>query len=465
MKKRPDSKEFTQYNSSVVVHFPAHILNEPVSPFIVIFNKLMSMFGGVSFKISRPRLPGDMFGIPQEISADLLYIYGEVNHLTDIIKMKASYSKSIAVIILALLSAGCQQKPKEGYIMKTEEFGQLKGHEVVLITLKNKSGNIVKLTNYGATVLWIEVPDREGNLENITFGYEALEGYVNGDPYFGSIVGRYANRIALGKFTLDGMEYNLTINNEPNTLHGGPGGWHSVVWSWEALEDESGIPSIRFTYASPDMEEGYPGRMHVAATYKWTDANELVIDYECTTDKKTVLNITNHAYFNLKGAGNGDILDHELTIRATSYTPVDADLIPTGELAPVAGTPFDFTSPHRVGERINEDFEQLLLGRGYDHNYVLDNVEEVDAIVYEPVTGRMIEMKTDQPGVQFYCGNFLDGSQTGHGGKVYNYRGGLCLETQHFPDSPNQPGFPSSVLKPGETFKSRTIYRFSAEQF
>ncbi|HUS86139.1 MAG TPA: aldose epimerase family protein [Bacteroidales bacterium] len=347
--------------------------------------------------------------------------------------------------------------------MKTEDFGQLEGHKVVLITLINKSGNSVKLTNYGAAVVWIEVPDRDGNLENITFGYETLEGYTRGDPYFGSIVGRYANRIALGKFTLDDEEYSLAINNDPNTLHGGPGGWHSVVWNYETFNDDSGAPAVRFTYDSPDMEEGYPGNMHIVATYKWTDANELVIGYECTTDKKTVLNITNHAYFNLKGAGNGDILDHELIIKASAYTPVDANLIPTGEMAPVAGTPFDFTSPYTVGERIDEDFEQLILGRGYDHNYVLDNTEEVDAVVYEPGSGRMLEMMTDQPGVQFYCGNFLDGTQTGHGDKVYNYRGGLCLETQHFPDSPNQSAFPTTVLNPGNVFRSSTIYRFSVK--
>jgi len=377
--------------------------------------------------------------------------------------MKTNHLLTLAVIMMAVLLAGCQQKKNDEYTMKTEEFGQFEGHDIVLITLENSAGNIVKLTNWGATVVWIEVPDRDGNLDNITFGYEDFEGYLNGDPYFGSIVGRYANRIANGRFTLDDVQYNLAINNEPNTLHGGPGGWHSVVWNYETFNDESGIPVVKFTYDSPDMEEGYPGNMHIITTYRWSEENELEIEYECTTDKKTVLNITNHAYFNLKGAGNGDILDHELQIKASAYTPVDANLIPTGKLTPVEGTPFDFTTPHKIGERIDEDFEQLILGKGYDHNFVLNNTEEVDAVVYEPSTGRMIEMITDQPGVQFYCGNFLDGTQYGHGGKAYNYRGGFCLETQHFPDSPNQDGFPSSVLEPGDKFVSKTVYRFSAK--
>lgn len=347
--------------------------------------------------------------------------------------------------------------------MQKKVFGDYDGKEVVLITLKNSEGNTLKLTNYGATIVWIEVPDRDGNMENITFGYETLDEYTNGDPYFGSVVGRYANRIAKGKFILDDVEYNLAINNGMNTLHGGPGGWHSVVWDYEITDNEENIPSVIFRYHSPDMEEGYPGNMVIEVTYQWTDNNEIIIDYNCSTDKKTVLNITNHAYFNLKGAGNGDILDHEVTILASQFTPVDQDLIPVGENIAVEGTPFDFTQPHIVGERIEEDNEQLVLGGGYDHNFVLNNIGEVDAIVYEPKSGRMMEMITDQPGVQLYCGNFLDGTEAGHGGKVYEYRGGLCLETQHFPDSPNQDLFPTTVVEPGSPFKSRTVYRFSVK--
>ncbi|MBS0011434.1 MAG: galactose mutarotase [Bacteroidales bacterium] len=346
-------------------------------------------------------------------------------------------------------------------MIKKEVFGEHDGQQVDLITLVNNDGNTVKLTNYGATVVWIEVPDRDGKRENITFGYETLEGYLNGDPYFGSVVGRYANRIAGGKFTLDGEVYHLTINNPPNTLHGGPGGWHSVVWETEIIEKKGEEPSVKFTYISPDMEEGYPGELTAEATYTWTDDNELVIEYRCSTDKKTVLNICNHAYFNLHGAGNGDILDHELMIAAKKFTPVDENLIPTGELRPVEGTPFDFTTPHIIGDRIEDDYEQLRLGLGYDHNFVLDNTSEPDAMVYEPESGRVIEMTTDQPGVQFYCGNFLNGLEKGHGGKVYEYRSGLCLETQHYPDSPNQADFPSTVLEPGKPFESKTVYRFA----
>ncbi len=233
-----------------------------------------------------------------------------------------------------------------------------------------------------------------------------------------------------------------------------------MIWNAEVQENTE-YPAVKFTYNSSDMEEGYPGNMNIQVLYTWNDDNEIVMDYKCTTDKKTVLNITNHAYFNLHGAGTGDILDHLLTINASVFTPVDGTLIPTGELRPVAGTPFDFTTPYSVGERINEDYDQLKLGGGYDHNFVLDNTQEVDASVYDPVTGRLLEVITDQPGIQFYCGNFLNGSQTGHGGKPLNYRSGLCLESQHYPDSPNKPDFPTTTLIPGETFKSTTIYRFS----
>jgi aldose 1-epimerase len=377
--------------------------------------------------------------------------------------MKQFNLKQILILAAILLFAGCKQEVKEEYTMKKEVFGELNGKQVDLITLTNSEGNSIKLTNYGATLVWLDVPDKEGNRENIAFGYETLDGYVNGDPYFGSVVGRYANRIAEGKFTLDGVEYHLTINNPPNALHGGPGGWHSVVWDTEIIEKQGEEPSVKFTYVSPDMEEGYPGEVKAEATYAWTDENELVIEYKCTSDKKTVLNITNHAYFNLHGAGNGDILDHELMIAAGEFTPVDETLIPTGEIRPVEGTPFDFTSLHIIGDRIGEDYDQLKLGLGYDHNFVLDNKTEPDAVVYEPQSGRMIEMTTDQPGVQFYCGNFLDGTQKGHGGKLYMYRGGLCLETQHFPDSPNQPDFPSTVLEPDKPFESKTVYKFSVK--
>ena len=368
----------------------------------------------------------------------------------------------LSLILVAFTFTACNQSTKNKEMVKKEVFGQHDGKEIYLLTLTNKAGNVIRLTNFGAKINWIEVPDRNGKKDNITFGYDTFEETLKGDMSFGSTVGRYANRIAGGKFTLDGVEYTLPLNNGPNTLHGGPKGWHSVVWNTEILK-ESEFPAVKFTYFSPDMEEGFPGNMNVEVIYTWTDNNEIVMNYTCTTDKTTVLNITNHAYFDLHGAGNGNILDHELTLRASAFTPVDSVMIPTGEIRQVAGTPFDFTTPHKIGERIDDDYEQLKLGNGYDHNYVLDNKEEVDVEVYEPVSGRLLEVITDQPGMQLYTGNFLDGSQIGHGGKPYNFRTGMCLESGHYPDSPNHPDFPSTVLKPGETFKSTTIYRFSVK--
>ncbi len=377
--------------------------------------------------------------------------------------MKKVLLLSITLIAGSLLFNSCRQSSKKNKEMvKKENYGVHKGKEVYLFTLTNKAGNVLKLTNFGARITWIEVPDRSGKKDNVTFGFDTFDGMIKGDPYFGSVVGRYANRIAKGKFTLDGTEYSLPINNGENTLHGGPLGWHSLVWNGEVVA-KTEYPTVKFTYLSPDMEEGFPGNMNVEATYTWTDNNEIVIDYKCTTDKKTVLNITNHAYFNLHGAGNGDILDHQLVINADKFVPVDSGLIPTGELRPVTGTPFDFITPHTVGERIMEQYDQLALGGGYDHTFILNNTDEVDATVYDPLTGRFMEVLSDQPGVQFYCGNFLDGTQKGHGGKQYIHRSGLCLETGHFPDSPNHPEFPTTTLNPGETFTSQTIYRFSVK--
>jgi len=356
----------------------------------------------------------------------------------------------------------CNQSAKSTKMVRKENFGTFKGKDVYLLTLTNKAGNVIRLTNYGAKITWIEIPDKDGRKDNITFGYDEFDAMIKGDMSFGSTVGRYANRIAHGKFSLDGTEYTLPLNNGPNTLHGGPEGWHSVVWNTIILNDTD-KPTVKFTYESPDMEMGFPGKVNAEVTYTWTDKNEIVMDYKAVTDKKTVINLTNHAYFNLHGAGNGDILDHELILRASAFTPVDSVMIPTGEIRPVAGTPFDFTSPHRIGERIGQNYDQLILGGGYDHNYILDNKEEVDVTLYEPVSGRMLEVLTDQPGMQLYTGNFLDGKNIGHGGKHLNYRSGLCLESGHYPDSPNHPEFPSTVLNPGETYKTTTIYRFSVK--
>jgi aldose 1-epimerase len=363
-------------------------------------------------------------------------------------------------ILAAIGFISCNQSSKTKEMVKKDLFGNYNGKEVYLLTLTNKAGNVIRLTNYGAKINWIEVPDKNGRKDNVTFGYDTFDETQKGDMSFGSTVGRFANRIANGKFTLEGVEYHTPVNNGPNTLHGGPAGWHSVVWNTEILKD-SKFPAVKFTYVSPDMEAGFPGTVNASVTYTWTDNNEIVMDYVCTTDKKTVINVTNHAYFNLHGAGTGDILDHVLTLKASAFTPVDSVMIPTGEIRPVAGTPFDFNTPHTIGERIGDKYDQLILGKGYDHNYVLDNKDEVDATVWEPKSGRMLEVITDQPGLQLYTGNFLDGKQIGHGGKAYNFRSGLCLESGHYPDSPNHPDFPSTVLNPGETFKSTTIYRFS----
>jgi aldose 1-epimerase len=366
------------------------------------------------------------------------------------------------LVLLVIFYSGCTQSQKSKVTIVKDLFGVHDGKEVHLLTLTNKEGNIIKLTNYGARITWIEVPDKNGVRDNVTFGYDTFDETINGDKTFGSTIGRYANRIAKGKFTIDGKVIEMIPGNERTVSHGGRVGWQGVVWDTEVLTGSKN-PSVKFSYVSADMEAGFPGTMNVEVVYTWTDKNEIIMDYKCTTDKKTVLNITNHAYFNLHGAGNGDVLDHILTLKASSYTPWDSIMIPTGEILPVKGTPFDFTTPHTIGERINEDNIQLKIGNGYDHNYVLDNKEEVDAIVYEPVSGRMLEVITDQPGIHLYTGNWLNGKRIGHGGKAYHRRSAICLEAHHYPDSPNHPNFPSTLLSPGETFKSTTIYRFSVK--
>ncbi len=363
---------------------------------------------------------------------------------------------ALLIVMAGLVSCG---NPKAREMVTTESFGSFDGKEIFLYTLTNSDGNIVKLTNYGAAIVEISVPDRNGTRANVTFGYDDLDGYLAGDAYFGKVVGQYANRIARGRFTLEGTEYTLAINNGPNALHGGPTGWHSRAWEGEVLKNTD-YPAVRFTYHKPDMEEGYPGNVTAEVVYTWTDGNEIIMDYKVTTDRLTVVNITNHAYFNLHGAGVGDILDHEVVISASAFLPVDGTLIPTGEVRGVEGTPFDFREPHTIGERIGDQYDQLVLGGGYDHCYVLDDTVEVVAEVYDPSSGRVLQVGTDQPGMQLYTGNFLDGTQQGRGGVVYQYRSGLCLETQHFPDSPNQKAFPSVFLIPEEPFLSTTTYRF-----
>ena len=336
-----------------------------------------------------------------------------------------------------------------------------------LFTMKNKHGVTVKVTNYGAIITSIIVPDRSGVMGDIALGYHHVEQYMNAvdKPYFGAIVGRYGNRIAKGTFTINGEEYSLATNNGPNHLHGGIIGFDKVVWEADS-EQGQGWTAVKLTYRAKDKEEGYPGNLDVVVIYRLTDSNELKVEYLATTDKATPVNLTQHTYFNLKGEGNGTILDHELTLNATHYTPVDSTLIPTGEIAPVTGTPFDFTEGKRIGKDINADHQQLKYGLGFDHNFVVNGKAgemRLAARVYEPTTGRVLEIQTEEPGIQFYCGNFLDGRLKGKAGKPYVHRGGFCLETQHYPDSPNQPNFPSCILEPGDEYKTSTVFKFSTK--
>jgi aldose 1-epimerase len=349
----------------------------------------------------------------------------------------------------------------------SEPFGEVDGEAVDLYTLTNANGVEVKIMTYGGILQSIRVPDRDGNLANVTLNKPTLEDYLDGHPYFGCITGRYANRIARGTFTLDGEMYRLALNNGENTLHGGEVGFDKVIWEASEVTDGDGV-GLRLSRTSPDGEEGYPGELTVEVTYTLTDNDEIRMDYHATTDAPTVVNLTNHAYWNLAGEGAGSIYDHELQINAANYTPVDDTLIPTGEIAPVEGTPFDFTTPHAIGERIRDGSnEQLIIGQGYDHNYVLDRPSPDDtsmivaAEVFEPTSGRVLTISTTEPGIQFYSGNFLNGLDVGESGQAYRQGDGFALETQHYPDSPNQPEFPPTVLQPGEEYATTTIYAFS----
>lgn len=351
--------------------------------------------------------------------------------------------------------------------IETRSFGKMPdGQEVKLFTLTNSRGMKMDVTNYGCIIVRLFVPDRAGKLDDVVLGYDDLDGYLEKTPYFGAVVGRYGNRIAKGRFTLDGVEYKLATNNNENHLHGGIRGFDKVVWEAETFNTPDGV-GVRFNYLSKDGEEGYPGNLSCQVSYLLTEANELKINYQATTDKATPINLTQHSYWNLAGAGSRDILDHELMINADRFTPVDKGLIPTGELRPVKGTPLDFTRPTPIGARVNADDEQIRFGGGYDHNFVLNKDQPGEmtlaARVHEPTTGRIMEVWTTEPGVQFYCGNFLDGTIKGKLGRVYQHRYGFCLETQHFPDSPNKPRFPSVILRPGERYQQETIYRFSTK--
>jgi aldose 1-epimerase len=356
------------------------------------------------------------------------------------------------------LLAACVALPVSAQV---EDFDSIK-----VYTLKNDAGMTVKVTNYGAIITSIVVPARDGKMADVALGYNRVEDYINAvdKPYFGAVVGRYGNRIAGGEFTLNGETYSLLKNNGDNHLHGGAIGFDKVVWD---ADYDASKNTITLSYLAKDKEEGYPGNLQLQVTYTLTDGNSLVVDYHATTDKATPVNVTQHTYFNLKGEGEGTILDHELMLAAGKYTPVDEGLIPTGELPSVKGTPFDFSSAKAIGCDIGQEHEQLEFGLGYDHNWVLDKGGKsgeltLAARVHEPTTGRVMEVHTTEPGIQFYCGNFLDGRLTGKSGKPYVHRGGFCLETQHYPDSPNQPSFPSTILKPGQQHKSQTVFKFSA---
>jgi aldose 1-epimerase len=387
--------------------------------------------------------------------------------------MRSTMKRALPAALALILAAGVPACKKEAgpagagpaeqggptMTVTRELFGQLPdGTAVDIYTLRNASGLEARIMTYGAILVSLKLPDRNGVFADVNLGFDGLEGYLGTHPYFGAIIGRYANRIAKARFTLDGVEYGLAANNNDNTLHGGFRGFDKVVWKAEPVAAAPG-PSLKLSYLSRDMEEGYPGNLAVTVVYTLTDENELTINYEATTDKKTPVNLTNHAYWNLKGEGHGDILSHRLQIEADAITSVDsaANLIPTGEIVPVAGTPFDFTTPHAIGERI------ARVEGGYDHNFVLrggGGATALAARVEEPGSGRVMEVWTDQPGIQLYTGNFLDGTVAGKSGKAYQQHAAFCLETQHYPDSPNHPNFPSTILEPGQTFRSVTVHKF-----
>jgi aldose 1-epimerase len=375
------------------------------------------------------------------------------------------------VLTLAILWPLAASRPANGAQPKVHvsDFGKTsEGVSVSRYVLSNKTGVEAVVISYGATLVSLRVPDRNGQAADIVLGYDDLSGYEEGKSFFGATIGRYGNRIAGGEFTLDGMVFHLPKNDGPNSLHGGTKGFNKRVWTG-VDRSRADAQVLELSYTSPDGEEGYPGTLMVKVTYTLpTETNELRIDYTATTDKDTVINLTNHSYFNLSGDARKEITGHQLLLRAPQFTPVDSTLIPTGEWHAVHGTPFDFTKLTAIGARINQDDEQLKFGKGYDHNWVLERDEkdglQLAAEVVEPASGRVLEVLTTEPGIQFYSGNFLDGTAKGKGGQLYGHRTGLCLETQHFPDSPNHPKFPSTILKPGESYRSSTVLHFSVRK-
>jgi aldose 1-epimerase len=370
------------------------------------------------------------------------------------------------VCAMASLIAPSALAAAGSHLLEKKPFGKTtSGQEVDLYTLQNGKAE-VSISTWGAGITSLRVPDRDGVVADVVLGFDTLDPYLKDHPFFGVVVGRYANRIGQARFTLDHKDYTLTINNGKNQLHGGPEGFYRKVWKAEEIDAKDG-PALKLTYVSPDGEEGYPGTLTASVTYTLTDDGALRMEYAATTDKPTVVNLTNHAYFNLAGQGTGDILAHELMVRAARYTPVDETSIPTGELRSVANTPFDFRKPTALGARIGAEDQQLAIGKGYDHNFALDGgvtrKPRLVARIRDPRTGRVLEILTTEPGLQLYSGNFLDGKLTGKGGKAYAHRTGFCLETQHYPDSPNHPSFPPVVLRPGKHYQTTTFYRFTTD--
>lgn len=375
------------------------------------------------------------------------------------------------VIVPVVLASGCgggeSSEPMTltpPRVQKTDFGATADGRPVEMYTIRNGQGAEMTVLTYGGIIQSLKVPDRAGAIDDVVMGFDSVAEYEKRSPYFGALIGRVTNRIANGTFSLDGKAYTLAKNNDANHLHGGVKGWDKAVWQAEPFQDKRG-PGLLLTHTSPDGDEGYPGRITAHVRYTLTAGNELIVEYHATTDAPTVINMTQHSYFNLAGGKATDILGHELTINADRFTPVNDTLIPTGELAPVDGTPFDFRAPTTIGARIASTDVQMTRGRGYDHNYVLNRTGDglqLAATVYEPVTGRTMEIRTTEPGIQLYTGNFLDGSFTGKGGRSYPHRSGFCLETQRYPDSPNQPSFPSIVLRKGEDYRSETVFKFGA---
>lgn len=372
--------------------------------------------------------------------------------------------KNCLLILTVFLLFSCKQEKKQPQLIPASNFeAEADGKVIGLYTLTNTNGMVAQITNLGGKVVNLWTPDRNGDFEDVVLGFSTINEYMNtSEIYFGSLIGRYGNRIAKGHFTIGDSTYTLAQNNGENALHGGVKGYNNVVWDASQIDDHT----LVLTYFSPDGEEGYPGNLNVKVQYQLKEDNELKIEYWATTDKTTPVNLTHHSFFNLKGAGHGTVLNHVVQINADYYTPVDAGLIPTGEIAPVEGTPMDFRTSTAIGARINDDFEQLKFGNGYDHNWVLNEADDkisYAAKVLEPESGRTMEVYTNEPGLQFYTGNFLDGTAIGKEGVPYVFRGAFCMETQHYPDSPNKPDFPSAILEPGQEYYSVCVYKFGVE--